>query len=144
MWPATNGWLVATVAASAATVGVMIWLVRGSPLANAASPGEITRYVMTRVSTFAVLSYLTVWTSRNYRAHRHLQVLNQHRNKALITFQTFVSAAGTDDATKNAVLLEATRCIFNAGPTAYATEERDGGTVPIIEIVKSFVDKGRP
>jgi hypothetical protein len=136
------GWLAATALVGALTFFVVYRLVAKEQLADDARNGVIARFVILRATVFALLSYMTVWTSRNYRAHRHLDVLNRHRAKALATFETFASSA-KDEATKNAVLLETTRCIFNAGATAYAADESEGSTVPIIEIVKSFVERGK-
>ena len=82
-------------------------------------------------------SYLTVWAARNYRAHRHLQVVNEHRQKALTTFDMFAAAA-KDEATKNFVLVEVTRCIFAPTSTGYSGEEPAGPADRIIEIVKTF------
>jgi hypothetical protein len=96
---------------------------------------------MTRAVVFAMASYLTVWAVQNYQSNRHLQVMNDHRSKALQTFDAFVWAADDDGQTRNAVLLEATRCIFTAGSTGYSSDETAGPTDGIVEIVKGFADR---
>lgn len=75
--------------------------------------------------------------NKNYKAHKHNAILNKHRQNALSTFETFVKA-GSDDQTKNAVLLQTTQSIFASQNTGYNSAENDN-EVPnkIIEIVKS-------
>lgn len=86
-----------------------------------------------------------VWCGRNYRASRHNYVVNKHRKNSLSTFETFVSAAGSDEAVKNAVLLQATTSIFNAQASGYANAENDTDVpTKIIEISKSFSSSKAP
>jgi DNA phosphorothioation-dependent restriction protein DptG len=79
------------------------------------------------------------WSARNYRTNKHNEILNRHRNNALKTFETFVLAC-RDDATRDAVLLEATKSIFDAQTSGYLTGEPEkvpSGTV--IEILKKVI-----
>jgi len=133
-------WLVTTAVLALASAAAVWVLVHGNQLEDRATNATIARFVMTRVTAFALASFLTVWAARNYRAHRHLHVINQHKHKALLTFGTF-AAATVDDAIRNAVLLEATRCIFSSGSTGYSTEEPEGPSDRVIEVVKTFIDK---
>lgn len=134
-------WLAMTALVGVITAAALYHLI-DSGLADNALLGQITRYVAGRVAVLAIGSYFTVWAARNYKAHRHLCVLNRHRQKALSTFSTFVGAA-RDEATKNAVLLETTRCIFNAGSTGYASSsEGEPSPAQFIEVVKSFTNRG--
>jgi hypothetical protein len=137
---ASRRWLTATVAVTIVLIGALVGLIVLIPLKAGDTTPVVVQYVLTRTLGFAALSFAAVWASRNYRAHRHLAVLNRHRHKALVTFQTFAVAA-KDDATKNAVLLEATRCIFAAGATGYSGADPDPSPAQVIEIVKSFTGK---
>jgi hypothetical protein len=74
---------------------------------------------------------------RTYRAHRHNYVINKHRQNALQTFRAFSQQANADPATKSAVLLQATQCIFAPQATGYTTQEADSNYSPIIEIVRA-------
>ena len=86
---------------------------------------------------FSILFSAVLWSGRIYRAHRHNYVINQHRQNALSTFEAFAKA--TDDSpTKNAVLLQATQCIFGPQSTGYLSQERETEGYPqILEIVRS-------
>ena len=69
-----------------------------------------------------------------------MNVVNGHRQNALTTFQTFVKAAGDEDKeTKNAVLLEATRCIFSPMSTGYLGGDQETPNSSIVEVLTRTV-----
>ena len=73
-----------------------------------------------------------------YRAHRHNFVINRHRLNALSTFEAFAKATD-DQQIKNAVLLQATQCIFGPQPTGYISGESESEGYPqILEIVRGM------
>lgn len=84
----------------------------------------------------SVFYYAAIVCLKNYRAHRHLQVVNAMRANALGTFQAFVRAAGKDTKTKNKVLLAATSAIFSQTATGYALTEQDPSLGQVIEVAK--------
>ena len=133
-------WLAATITIGVLSVASVWLLVKGYPLDDGAKPASIVQFVMTRAVAFALASYLTVWASRNYRAHRHLQVTNEHRSLALQTFETFAAAA-KEDPIRDAVLLEATKCIFAHGSSGYTGEEPAGPTERVVEIMRTITGK---
>lgn len=106
---------------------------KGGPGLNAAVTIQLA---IAKLIVFSILFSAVVWAGRVYRAHRHNYVVNKHRQNALSTFEAFVKA--TDDAaTKNAVLLQATQCIFGPQSTGYLTQEKDSeGPTQILEIVR--------
>src|SRR5207248_3083011 len=98
------------------------------------------------ISKFIVLSILlsaSVWAGKVYKSHRHNFVVNRHRSNALATFQTF--ATGTaDPQIKNAVLLQATTCIFGPQNTGYIRQEKDTEQYPqIVEIIRGVGSSGK-
>jgi hypothetical protein len=77
----------------------------------------IPRIVILGIGYFAL-----IWCARNYAASRHNLIVNRHRRNALSTFKTFY--LGTEDpAIRNAILMQATACIFSAQSTGYLKEE---------------------
>jgi len=94
-----------------------------------------------KLITFSILYFGLVWTSRNYRAHRHNFVINQHRQNALNTFESFVEGT-SDDHTKNAVLIKSTEAVFSPIVTGYLTKEPEpqGGT-QILEVFRNVISK---
>ena len=101
---------------------------------------QLWQKVASKIVALSVLLTATFWCGRVYKALMHQSTINRHRALSLQTFQAFV-AAGSDTQTKDAVLREATRCIFSAGLTGYvdsgsAAAESDS---KIIEVCKSIV-----
>ncbi len=77
---------------------------------------------------------------KNYTAEKHLETVNRHRQNALDTFDAFVDAAEGDRETRDAVLLAATNCIFDANQSGYlsAKTSRSESTSPIQHVVKTI------
>jgi hypothetical protein len=96
-----------------------------------------------KVIILSILLSAAIWTGRVYKAHRHNFIINRHRRNALSTFQTF--ATGTaDPQTKNAVLLQATTCIFGPQNTGYISQEKEAEGYPqILEIVRGVGSSGK-
>lgn len=98
---------------------------------------EIVQFTITKVVVLSALFYGLSITNRNYKAHKHNEVMNKHRQNALSTFETFSNAASADDQTKNAILLETTHSIFANQQTGYLKTEGDNeSNNKIIEIIK--------
>jgi hypothetical protein len=107
------------------------------PSAGLMNDAGIIQKIIARLVIVSILYYGVVWSAKNYKALRHLSVLNSHRQNALQTFESFVEGAGGDEQTKNAVLLEATHCIFSPANTGYLGAEEDNPTSRIDEILKT-------
>ena len=103
---------------------------------------EIVQFTFTKLVLLSTLFYGPSICSKNYKAHKHNSLLNQHRQNALTTFETFSKAASSDPQTKNAVLLEATHTIFSNQQTGYLNFDKDSDSANrIVEIIKSVTDK---
>jgi len=135
-------WLKVTAVSAVLTlafgVSSLIFIVTRTPEFTATQSVQLA---IAKIIIFSVLVTATLWSGRTYRAARHNYVVNKHRQNALSTFETFAKAA-TDDATKSAVLLQATNCIFSAQQTGYISqEESEGGGYPhILEIVRKAAE----
>lgn len=137
---AAKRWLVAATLLGLATIAVAVGFISWLPVdGELSSPATIQR-IVTKVIVISLVYFSAIWASRNYRAHRHLNVVNGHRQNALTTFQTFVKAAGDEDKeTKNAVLLEATRCIFSPMATGYLGGDQETPNSSIVEVLTKTV-----
>jgi hypothetical protein len=112
----------------------------GTPPApdGSAVTAALVRQLVARVIVLSLLLYAVVLAARNYRAHRHNAVLNQHRQTALQTFDAFVKGT-SDDQTKNAVLLQATQAVFSTQPSGYLTSEAEPlPQTTIVEILRKL------
>ena len=105
---------------------------------------QLVQLALAKVFFFSILSYVLVWVARIYRAEAHNLVVNQHRQNALRTFETFIAASG-DDSTKSAVLLQATQCIFSHQHTGFTSYEQDVTASPkVLEIIRSMMPSSSP
>ena len=78
---------------------------------------------------------------KNYTAHKHLEIVNRHRQNALDTFDTFVESAGENRETRDAVLLAATNAIFDANQSGYLSAKTKGtdNANPIQQVVRAVL-----
>ena len=137
-------WLIGTIAAGLVAFSLVVYSIYYYSRVDIQqiSLSQSVQLAVAKLIAFSLLYFALVWSSRNYRAHRHNYVVNKHRQNALSTFQAFVKAAGEDTATKNAVLLRSTEAIFSPVVTGYLIKEPEPqGTSQIIEIVRGALDK---
>ena len=101
--------------------------------------------MIARFSVLLILFISTIWCSKNYASACHNYVINKHRQNALSTFETFVKAVDDNDMqTKNAVLLQATQCIFSPQTTGFSDKGTDTESpTKIIEFVKDVSKIGK-
>ncbi len=98
----------------------------------------IDEFGVIRLAVISLLLTASIWTAKIYRAHRHNATVNRHRHNALATFELFVDSTN-DEQTKNAVLLEATRCIFGPQNTGYSSGDSDPApTTQVIEVIRGI------
>lgn len=117
-----NKWIVVSIVIAVVTIVMAILtMVNGH---SYSSIGELISYLSGRLFLFGVLSYALVWSGRMYRAQAHNEIVNRHRQNALQTFNTF-TAASSDNATKNAILTQATMCIFSHRPSGFGQNDSD-------------------
>lgn len=114
-----GGWLAATVILLLVTGMLACW-----NLAQAQDPRQPTalaislQVIAAKVFIAGILIASIRAALAQYRAARHNAVVNQHRSRALQSFNALVQAA-PDPQTKAAVLLQATNGVFSPQPTGY-------------------------
>ena len=90
-----------------------------------------------------ILVYIAGWCGRMFRVNKHNEVTNRHRALSLKTVQAFSEAARSGEA-KEAVLMGAAKCIFEARSTGLATEPLAAPTTTtqIIETTRKALGSG--
>jgi hypothetical protein len=138
-----ENWLIATIVLVAVTITAAVVTYQYSwSIDDRADAGRTLHVLTAKVAIFSILVTSIVATLRTYRSNRHNYVVNKHRENALTVFQAFVQGAGGDPATKSAVLLQATHCIFSPQPTGFMSSEPDPSPAPqIMEIVKTSANQ---
>jgi len=97
---------------------------------------EHAAYLASRLLVLSAIFFGVGWSAKNYRSHKHNEVINRHRENALAAFETFAKAA-SDRETKDMVLMQATKAIFEGQSSGYLSAE--GDQVPsntIIEVLR--------
>ncbi len=98
-------------------------------------------YVILHFTIFKVvilsLAYLILYqVLKNYKNHRHLQVLNTHRQNVLQVYQLMVNSAEGDN--KQVVLKEASHAIFDLGGTGYLDDDKTPAPINITGMVNKM------
>ena len=135
---ASKKWLWAVIALATLTSIAALVSFYWPSLSSNANGWATLRHVVAKVSVIAILFTGTIWCGRIYRALTHQRSINRHRALSLKTFQAFVQA--TDDpATRDAVLIAATKSIFGTVPTGFVDERgaTQDTSVNVLEIGKS-------
>jgi len=131
-------WLAVSAILGIATLG-LAWQMAGQ--ATGRTLPDTIQFVAARIILFGILSYALVSAVRIYRAEAHNQVVNAHRHHALSTFETF-TAASSDNATRNAVLMQATQCIFSHRPSGFGQREDDvAPQSQVLELTRNVLPK---
>lgn len=119
---------------------VLYWLIYDIMVPD--NTAEAIQIALLKIFIISVLYFALVTAVRIFRANKHNEVLNRHRQNALDTFDLFVGAA-KDEATKNAVLLKTTETIFSPSQTGYLVKEAEpAGASQVLEIIRDSWQKG--
>lgn len=129
-------WLFSTGMMAALTAGTAVALMFYGVPENATTAIIVNR-VVSKIVLLTLLLGATIWCGRIYKAMMHQAATNKHRANSLKTFQAFTKAA-SDEASRNAVLLETTRSIFALAPSGYldSTDSSPDGGTKVVEIFK--------
>ena len=134
---ASRKWFWGTIVIAILTIGWGIGSIFFYPNVN--DTAKTIQYVVSKIIILSALYYGLVWSAKNFKALKHNYVVNKHRQNALKTFEAFVKAAGDDQQTKNAVLLQATHSIFSAQNSGYSSADSDSESPnKIVEIIKNI------
>lgn len=129
-------WLKTTAGLALATILAALLMVFIPVKPDATTP-QVIQIFTSKAVILGLFFTATIWCGRLYKSARHQVAINKHRANALRTFQAFTKAA-SDDAARNAVLMETTKSIFAITPSGYLDNEStpDGG-MKIVEVVKN-------
>jgi hypothetical protein len=92
-------------------------------------------YFGARLLIVSVVSFGLVVTVKNYRAARHNVVMNEHRARALRTFEQFRNAA-PEGKVQDAILLHASEAVFSVQSSGFS-EAALGGT-HVAEVISAM------
>ena len=137
-------WLLSIILTGVIIIAISLFLFNSPIQLEPDDPYASYHFIQAAIARFTALFTILIllfWEVRNYNAAQHNYTINQNKQNALSTFETFVSAA-RDEETKNAVLMQTTKAIFSNLPSGYLKNESgDDGSSQIIEIARGIGSK---
>jgi ABC-type arginine transport system permease subunit len=118
------------------------WMVaaKGPTLVEGSIPLTVFAY-LPRLLVISIAFYALAVSVRNYRAHRHNHVVNQHRAVAVKTFTVFAMAA-TAQTVRDAILAQAANTIFTSQPSGYGSDQAElSPQVTAVELIQRIAGK---
>ena len=91
----------------------------------------------TRALIALVLASLLAYSAKNYMAHKHNAVVNQHRENALRTYEALVAPA---KETRDIVLNHAAACIYAPRDSGYVKDSGKTQPAPMPVAIRTTVD----
>ncbi len=92
---------------------------------------------ISKILIFSVIAYMLFLSARNFLSHKHNEIVNKHRQNALMTHRALVEGSG-DLGVREVVLVQAASCIFSPQSTGYAGSQSEGDSASqksVIEIL---------
>lgn len=128
-------WLVATILMGIITLGVTIYFYIDSIDHVFSNSASAIQYILSKLILLSTLFFGIFWCSRNYKSSKHNETLNKHRANALMTFRAFAEGS-SEQAIKEAILLQAAQAAFINRPTGYESLEKDMQSAnPVVEML---------
>lgn len=98
------------------------------------NPYQTAQIALSKVLIFSTIAFMLFLSSRTLLAHRHNEVVNKHRQNALLTFNALVEASG-DQQTREVVLTHASACIFAPQETGFSKQNSNPPPSSILEVL---------
>lgn len=90
---------------------------------------DAAQLIVGKVLCFGVIAYMLALSAKNYLSHRHNEVVNRHRQNALMTYKSLVEAGGTQEA-RDIILQQAASAIYQLQDTGYVkSSEKMNSTI---------------
>jgi hypothetical protein len=95
---------------------------------------QTAQLALSKVLIFSTIAFLLFQCARTMMAHRHNEVVNRHRQNALLTFNTLTGAAG-DPQTKEIVLTHASACIYAPQESGFSKSGSATSSPSLVEVL---------
>ena len=95
--------------------------------------------VATKVLVTLLLASLFAYSVKNYLAHKHNQIVNKHRQNALLTYTKLVAASSSPE-TRDIVLNHAAACIYAPQDSGYVKDSGKTQPAPMPVAIRTTVD----
>ena len=95
---------------------------------------QALQFGLSKLLIFSTIAFMLYLCARTLMAHRHNEVVNRHRQNALLTFNALADAASRPEA-RDVVLTQASACIYapqDSGFSKPASSQPSGSLVEIV------------
>jgi hypothetical protein len=132
---AAGDWQKYTVALAAAlAVFAALSVLLGYTVLEPKTVYQALQLTIAKVLIFSTLAYLLFLSARTLLAHRHNEIVNKHRQNALLTFNALAEAASSEQ-TREVVLTHASACIFAPQESGFAKPAGAQTAQSLIEVL---------
>jgi hypothetical protein len=132
---AASDWQKYTVGLAAAlAVFAALSVLLGFTVLEPKSAYQAVQLTIAKVLIFSTLAYLLFLSARTLLAHRHNEIVNKHRQNALLTFNALAEAASSEQ-TREVVLTHASACIFAPQESGFAKPAAGQSPQSLIEVL---------
>lgn len=100
---------------------------------------QTTQITLSKILIFSTIAFMLFLCSRTLLAHRHNEVVNRHRQNALLTFNALAEATG-DQQTREVVLTHASACIFAPQETGFSRPSGPPSS-PLAEVLPRLINQ---
>lgn len=126
------GYTVKTAVGLAVVAVASLWA--GFSFLQPQTPYEAFQLGLSKVLIFSTIAYMLFLCARTLMAHRHNEVVNRHRQNALLTFNAFVEAASSE-VTRDTVLNHASACVFAPQDSGFTKGMAPPSASPVVEVL---------
>ncbi|UTS81058.1 hypothetical protein [Phaeobacter piscinae] len=88
---------------------------------------ETVQFTVGKVLVFFVLAYVLALCAKNFLSNRHNEIVNRHRQNALMTYKSLVDAGGTPEA-RDVILNHAASSVYRLHDTGYTKAGDSSGS----------------
>ncbi|MCL1825991.1 MAG: hypothetical protein FWG26_08680 [Betaproteobacteria bacterium] len=99
---------------------------------------DSAQLVASKILIFFVLAYMLFLAAKNFLNHKHNEIINKHRQNALMTFKALVDAAKSGES-RDIVLTHAASCIFMPQDTGYIKNKGSSPSSSVTELLTKTV-----
>ncbi len=96
------------------------------PLLDPGNAFEASQLIASKILIFLVLTYILLLCGRNFMSNRHNEIVNRHRQNALMTYKA-LSDAGHSPESRDIILNHAAASIYQLHDTGYTRQSAADG-----------------
>jgi hypothetical protein len=124
------------------TFAVLSLFIHKIPFLRPETTYDAIQLSLSKVLIFFVIAYMLFLSAKNFLNHKHNAIVNKHRQNALMTHRALVEASG-DEGVRDAVLLQASSCIFSPQSTGYSQSSGSdtGSQKSVVEILSKPISQ---